>query len=498
MMKRTMILTVGVAAVCTAALAQDSVTPAIRDVPYWLSYFDARRAAAEKEDFDVVFLGDSITHNWESAGTNVWAANFAEGPYRALNCGIWGDRTEQLLWRIEHDQLAGRQPKVIVLMIGTNNTGHRDLAHESPTDTILGIQSVVESIKSRFPYTKIVLHPIFPRGATTDDPLRVRNDLVNSAIRQFADGERVLWCDFNARLLTADGVLETSMSPDLLHPAERGYEIWAEELKPYLDFALGRSASSPKPSCGPAPTAVGKELPRTVRPEISKYWLQFCKFDERRRMFEKRAAERANADGYYDAIWLGDSITHLWETDWTGGPTVFREKFGNYKILNAAFGGDKVENTLWNIRYGGFLDGVRTRIVSLMVGTNNTWGDSAEDIAAGIGACVKAIREKQPQAKVLLFALLPREVAHDRGNRKLRRENANVDEILPKIGRINELIRGYADGKDVLFVDLTGEFTDAAGQPDIRLLIDGTHPSSVGYAVMADALLPIYRKILGR
>jgi len=495
-MKRAVLGALAVLSACGAAMAQEAVRPAARSVGYWLPIFDARRAEAAKGGYDVVFLGDSITHNWLSTGTNVWAANFAEGPYRALNCGIWGDRTENLLWRIDHDQLAGLQPKVIVMMIGTNNTGHRDLAHESPTDTILGIETLLERTKGLFPYTKIVLHPIFSRGATTNDPMRVRNDLVNSAIRSFADGTRVLWCDFNARLLTADGVLEKTMAPDLLHPGEKGYQIWAEALKPYLDFALGRTSAAPKPCCGPAPTAVGHETPRTVRPTISQYWLQYGKFNERRRMFEKRDEECAS-DGYYDAIWLGDSITHFWEQWWADGPRVFRKRFGSYKIFNAAYGGDKVENVLWNIRYGGVLDGVTTRLVSLMVGTNNTWGDSAEDIAAGIGACVTAIREKQPQAKVLLFAILPREVAHKRGDLDLRRTEKNVDEIMPKITRINELIRGLADGEKVIFVDLTARFTDADGLPDVRLLIDGTHPSPAGFEAMADALLPLYRDLLG-
>ena len=120
------------------------------------------------------------------------------------------------------------------------------------------------------------------------------------------------------------------------------------------------------------------------------------------------------------------------------------------------------------------------------------------DIAAGIRACVKAIREKQPQARIVLFSLLPREVAHRRGGRDYRRKNPNVDEIMPKQTKINELIRPFADGKDVIFVDLTAKFTDADGLPDVTLFDDGTHPNEAGYRVWADAVLPLYRQILGR
>ena len=497
-MKRSVFAVVSVVLLASnPAFALPSVEPSVADAPwtqgFWLARFDEKRALAREGGYDVVFLGDSITHFWETSGSNVWAKTFADGPYRALDCGISGDRTEHLLWRIEHDQLGGLQPKAIVMMIGTNNTGHREAWQESPTDTILGIQLLLERIKGRFPYSKIILHPIFPCGATTNDPLRVRNDLVNSVICRFADGKRVLWCDLNARLLTADGTLEKSMAPDLLHPAEHGYEIWAEELKPYLDFALGRREKAPVAANRPAPTALETGLPKSVTPTIAWNWLT----NESRRLRKKRIEESADTERYYDAIWLGDSITHFWEEWWTDGPRVFKERFGCFKVFNGAYGGDKTENALWNIRYGGVLDGVRTRIVSLMIGCNNVWRDTPEDIALGIGACVQAIREKQPQAKVLLFALLPREVAHERNGHNYRRDSKVADEVMPKIRRVNELIRSYADGTNVILVDLTERFTDAEGLPDIRLLVDGTHPNAAGYEAMADVLLPIYRKILG-
>ena len=481
-----------------AAFALPSITPVASEQMrgWWLGRFDAKRALAVEGGYDVVFLGDSITHNWQSKGSNVWARTFAKGPYRALNCGFAADRTEHLLWRLDHGQLADLRPKVFVLMIGTNNTGLRDGWQGSPTDTILGIQEILRRLAGRYPEAKVILHPIFPRGATPDDEVRILNDHVNAVIRRFADGERVLWCDFNSRLLTADGSLEKSMASDLLHPGEAGYEIWAEELKPFLDFALGRTATAPKSTAAPAPTALAKGGPRTAVPEISMYWLANANPKIQERIRDKRVEATANADRYYDVIWLGDSITHFWEHE--GNDEVFREKFGQYKILNAGFGGDRTENLLWNVKYGGFLDGVCTRLVTLMIGANNAWGDSAEDIAAGIAACVKAIREKQPQAKLLLFSLLPREVAHRRGERDFRRKLAGVDEILPKHARVNELIRPLADGKDVIFVDLVAKFTDAEGLPDVTLLGDGTHPNAAGYRVWADAVLPLYRQILGR
>ena len=488
-------------AVALGAGAQEAVVPSVQSHPFaqakWLPRFDAKRELAATGGYDVVFLGDSITHNWEGPGKNVWAKHFAEGPFRAINLGIGGDRTEQVLWRLDHGQMDGLDPKAIVLMIGTNNTGHRPLFQESPTDTILGVQSILDRLAAKFPKAKVILHPIFPRGATTNDPLRVRNDLVNRGLVRLTNGRNVLWCDFNARLVTADGTLERTMAKDLLHPGEAGYEIWAEELRPYLDYALGLRKKPPRPTDKVAPTALPEDGPNTARPDISRAWLLVDGKNPKRapRLREKRAEMAANADRYYDAIWLGDSITHRWERP--EHAEVFKEKFGAYKILNLGFGGDKTQNLLWNVKHGGFLDGVHTRLVTLMIGTNNTWGNTAEEIAAGVRACLAAVREKQPQAKVLLFTILPREVAHKRGDRDYRRKNPNVDVIMPKQTTVNELIRPLADGRQVILVDLVPKFTDAEGLPDVALFSDGTHPNAEGYRVWADAVLPLYREILG-
>ena len=497
--KKTIWLALSSAVIIGSAFGQLSVTPALPERAWthkmWLPRFDEKKALAAQGGYDIVFLGDSITHGWETRGAEVWAKNFAEGPYKALNCGFSGDRTEHVLWRLDHGQLADLKPRVFVLMIGTNNTGHRDVETEPPTDTILGIQAVLGRLEQSYPEAKVILHPIFPRGATTNDPLRVRNDLVNREIRTFTDGKRVLWCDFNSRLLTPDGVLETSMAKDLLHPGATGYEIWAEALKPYLDYALGRSPQVPKSAAAPAPTALPTGLPAAVTPRIKGYWLGNPKKKVRPRIREKRAEQCANIERYYDAILIGDSITHFWEDEKNGNSAVFAEKFAGYKILNAGFGGDRTQNVLWNVLHGGLLDGVHTRLITLMIGTNNTWSDSAEDIAAGIAACVKAIRGKQPQAKLLLMPILPREVAHKRGERDYTRKNGEM--VLPKQAKVNELIRPLADGKDVIWFDLTAKFLDSEGMPDINLLPDGTHPNAAGYTVWADALLPYLKEFCG-
>jgi len=462
---------------------------------WWLPRFDGKRAECAKGDASVLFIGDSITHGWETSGREVWNAYYTNAACRAVNAGFSGDCTENVLWRFDHGGFDGIDPKAVVIMIGTNNTGHRtalDRApwYEPPLDTILGIQAIVGKARTRWPKAKIILHPIFPRGALPTDPLRVRNDVVNDAIRRLADGKDVLWCDFNSRLLTPAGELTHETAKDLLHPGAAGYRIWAESLKGYLDYAFGRAPKAPARAAAPAVTALPTNTPVTVRAAIQDYFLL-----KDPRFREKRAEQCADRSGYYDAVWLGDSITHFWEKSWSGGPTVFAEKFGSYRILNAGFGGARTQNVLWNIEHGGFLDGFNTRLVQLMIGTNNTWSDSAEDIAAGVKACIQAIRRKQPGAKILLLPLLPREVAHKRGTVDYARKNGEM--VMPKQKAVNELIRKFADGRQVIWCDFSDRFLGADGLPDVRLLADGTHPNAAGYRAWSDAVLPVYRNLLG-
>jgi len=151
---------------------------------WWLQRFDAKRAeCSTNAAVNVVFLGDSITHHWEDAGRAVWDATFVGGNYAAVNCGISSERTENLIWRIEHGQFGTARPKVFVLMIGTNNAGQKDRAIEAPSDTICGIRRIVSLLQLRYPDAKIVLHPIFPRGEKPTNEHRLRNEAVNAWIR---------------------------------------------------------------------------------------------------------------------------------------------------------------------------------------------------------------------------------------------------------------------------------------------------------------------------
>ena len=155
------------------------------------------------------------------------------------NFGISGDRTEHVLWRIDHGELDGIHPKAVVLMIGTNNTGREKNGHlrNSVPEIVQGVTAVVNDIRSKLPDSKILLLGIFPRGEL-DDPQRAQVALINTVIAKLADGKTVRFLDIGSNFLEMDGTLPCSVMPDLLHPNLHGYQIWADAMEPTLSEML--------------------------------------------------------------------------------------------------------------------------------------------------------------------------------------------------------------------------------------------------------------------
>ena len=184
------------------------------------------KVIAGSKDFQLVFIGDSIVHGWEDTGQKFWQKFYEHR--RALNLGYSGDRTEHALWRLRHGELEGLAPQLVVLMIGTNNTGHR----QDPADeTALGIKAILEELKQRLPESKVLLLGVFPRGETPNDALRKLNVATNAIIASQAEDPQITYLDISEAFLDDNGHLPADVMPDFLHPNERGYQVWAEAME---------------------------------------------------------------------------------------------------------------------------------------------------------------------------------------------------------------------------------------------------------------------------
>ncbi|HVR43070.1 MAG TPA: GDSL-type esterase/lipase family protein [Thermoanaerobaculia bacterium] len=184
--------------------------------------------AAERGGVGLLFLGDSITEGWlAGANRSIWDEHF--GARAPANFGISGDRTQHLLWRIESGELDGIDPRVVVLLIGTNNIG------DGVENIREGVHEVVRRIRSKLPESRLLLLAIFPRGADPADPevaaMRAKIDAVNRSLLALDDGSRTRVLDLGPRLTAPDGTIPAAIMPDALHLSPRGYRIWAEAME---------------------------------------------------------------------------------------------------------------------------------------------------------------------------------------------------------------------------------------------------------------------------
>ncbi len=197
------------------------------DQEWWRNRHREKVKLANKGNYELLFLGDSITHGWENAGKTVF--NKYYNKRKTLNLGFSGDRTEHVLWRLLNGELATNlNPKVATIMIGTNNTGH---SMQNAEETFLGIKAIVDLLQDRRPKMKILLLGIFPRATNPEHPQRIRNNEINSLAKTLADSKNIHYLDISTRLLDEKKNLPKSVMPDALHPNEQGYKIWAKAME---------------------------------------------------------------------------------------------------------------------------------------------------------------------------------------------------------------------------------------------------------------------------
>ena len=207
----------------------------VRQIDWWGARHEAklREVAQKGAEIDLVFLGDSITQGLERPASAKVVAETFPG-MTVLNLGYNADKTENVLWRLRNGEVDGLSPKAVVVMIGTNNSGHRA---DPPEITAKGIGMILDDLRAKMPNAKIVLLSIFPRG---DAPHPI-NQQINALLPALADGKTVFHIDLNAVFLDANGQVPPDIMPDKLHPSAKGDALWMKALKPRLDQILGDS-----------------------------------------------------------------------------------------------------------------------------------------------------------------------------------------------------------------------------------------------------------------
>jgi lysophospholipase L1-like esterase len=210
---------------------------------------------AKKGGIDIYFEGDSIVRRWGATDYPELLANWKQNffGWHAANFGWGADKIQNILWRLQDGELDGVNPKVIVLLAGTNNVGVRVPAEGDEgtvADITSGIQAILRVLQTKAPKAAIIVTGIFPRN----DNMAVIPTInkINNGLSKLADGKRIRYLNINDKLADRDGKLFDGMiNDDKLHPTIRGYQVWADSLKPIFTELLGPPA---KEDHAPPPT----------------------------------------------------------------------------------------------------------------------------------------------------------------------------------------------------------------------------------------------------
>ncbi len=436
-------------------------------------------AVQAHQDTQLLVIGDSITNNYDKSNPPdenflpTWK-EFYE-PRKALNLGFSGDTTGHVLWRLSHGEVEGLRPKVAVVLIGTNNTGY---AHQTAEQTETGIDAVVALLEQRLPETRILLLGILP-SAVSDEKTAADRAVNRYLAACYSENPRVTYLDIGS-IFYKKGALNADIyyDPRLpqqskpLHPDTIGQRMMAEAIEPTLAKLMGDAPRAALRSM----TDINTALIPVARLEMDSYdWYA-------RHHAELEVGKTLKPR----AVMIGDSITHFWgglpNGNHVNGPEAWQRLFGELPALNMGFGWDRTQNVLWRIRQGEF-DGLHPQWVVLAIGTNNLTGtlnaraNTPEEIVEAIVAIRDAIRERSPESRIVLMAILPR------GAQPSHPLRAPIE----KTNRL--LAQRFGADPSVIYIDIGAQFLTADGSLPAELMPDGTHPSDAGYRIWADALI---------
>jgi lysophospholipase L1-like esterase len=447
--------------------------------PWWAErHATVIRAIHSNPDAQLLVIGDSITNNYDKAKLPdedfqpTWK-EFYE-PRKALNLGFSGDNTAHVLWRLNHGEVEGLHPKVALVLIGTNNTGHYN---QTASQTEGGIDAVVADLERRLPDARILLLGILPSGIS--DEKTQRDAEVNEYLATcYVTNPRVTYLDIGS-IFYKDGSLNSAIfyDPRLpqrgkpLHPDTIGQRKMAEAIEPTLAKLMNEKPMAPLDSM----TDINTALIPVEKLEVDSYdWYA-------RHQAELAVQKRIKAR----VVMLGDSITNFWsgepEANRVSGAVAWQQLFGDMPVINMGFGWDRTQNVLWRMREGEF-EGLHPEWVVINIGTNNLTGtvnarsNTPQEIADGIMAVAQEVHGRSPSSRIIVMAIFPRGA---RADSPLRNAIKQTNERLSKQTAIHPYITYLDISKKLLALD---------GTLSADIMPDGTHPNEAGYKIWADAL----------
>ena len=426
----------------------------------------------------LLLLGDSITQNYNKSRPPdenfqpTWQRFYA--PRSALNAGFSGDRTEHVLWRLDHGEVDGIRPRAVVLLIGTNNTA----AGQTAAETELGIDAVVDKLRQKLPQALIVVLGILP-SEVSEKKAAADREINQYLAHRYESDAKVTYLDIGAAFFK-DGKLDTSIFYDprlprpgkALHPDTLGQLMMAEAIEPTLTRLLQDSGRQYLAGLGDVNTAV---IP-VPRLEMDSYdWYE-------------RHKDVLSAQARMDpqVVLIGDSITHFWggppKSQRASGPQSWETAFGAMPALNLGFGWDRTQNVLWRLSHGEF-DGLHPKTVVLNIGTNNLTGtgnaraNTPAEVVQGILSIVNEVHARSPRSRIIVMGVFPRGFGPSTPMRAA-------------IGQVNQLAAQALAGKpNTTFLDIGAQFLEPDGTLPKALMSDGTHPTEEGYKIWAKALI---------
>ena len=227
---------------------------------------------AKKGGIDIYFEGDSITRRWGATDYPQFLTNWTQNFYgwNAADFGWGADTIQNILWRLQNGELDGVNPKIIVLLAGINNVGETAGNDAKVEDITRGLKAIVKVCQEKAPDATLIITGIFPRNSARNNPLGVIPTInqINDNLAKLADGKKIRYLNVNDKLADKDGKLLPGMTVDQLHPTAKGYQIWADGLKPIFTEILGPPAKTdhaPPPTGDPsaAPRPATKSAPGT-------------------------------------------------------------------------------------------------------------------------------------------------------------------------------------------------------------------------------------------